>query len=448
VGQLQGGFNQMLSQLNDQRQELALLIEGLSRSRDEAELANRAKSDFLAKVSHEIRTPMNGVMVSLDLIHETSPDSEQRELADLARSSARSLLWMLNDLLDFSRIEAGKITLDSTLFNPRQLLTHMVELHGKRAQQKGLAIRCSIAEDLPAELCGDPLRLNQILLNLVDNAIKYTEQGEIEITLRFEEASPALTESGDPAVWLRFEVADTGVGVPVEVASRIFEPFFQAELAGAGKNAGVGLGLGIARQLARLMGGELDFCSTTGKGSRFWFSARLRPASACLANPAAGGAAATPEADLPDTALQPPRKFAPGNRVLLAEDNRANREVMARMLTRRGLEVRSAENGRLALALAGAEKFDIVLMDCRMPEMDGFETARAIRALGGEAARVPIVALTAYALVEEKARYLEAGFDDLLGKPFTFEQIEAVLQRWLVSERRDDLRLIADAGPN
>ncbi|MFZ2649316.1 MAG: response regulator [Burkholderiaceae bacterium] len=445
IGQLQRSFNRMVVDLERQRGELSALLENLARSRDAAQAANRAKSDFLANVSHEIRTPMNGVVVSLDLMHETTPSKEQRDLADLARTSARSLLGMLNDLLDFSRIEAGRLELESVSFEPRRLVTQMVDLHGKRAQAKGLAMSCRVAADVPAKLCGDPVRLGQVLLNLLDNAIKFTERGAIEVSVSVDPpaCAPVQPPTGatEPPVLLRVRVTDSGIGIAPEAVQKIFQPFYQAEGSVNRKYGGVGhglgLGLGIARQLVRKMGGELGFEGELGKGSSFWFTARLLHDSQCQAAEVAE--------------VQPRRQFPEGKAVLLVEDHRDSREVMARVLQRRGLNVTTAQDGLVALEMASAQEFDLVLMDCRMPNMDGFEATRAIRALSGGRARVPIIALTAYGLIEPRQRYLDAGFDDLVVKPYTLEDIEEAIWRWLVLGRRDNGAppgaSVAAAGP-
>jgi signal transduction histidine kinase/FixJ family two-component response regulator len=429
IGQLQSSFNQMVVELADQRRQLAALVERLSRSRDAAEAANRAKTEFLANVSHEVRTPMNGVLITLDLMYESAPCPEQRDLADMARVSARSLLAMLNDLLDSSRIESGKLELASIVFEPQHLVRQMIKLHGTHATSKDLSIDCEFGAAVPAELRGDPMRLGQILLNLLDNAIKFTQSGSIVVSVAVDEAdhppsmAPGSIDEAEAPVWLRFRVTDSGVGVPLEAAERIFEPFYQAEGSTLRTNRGIGLGLSIARQLARAMGGELGFESEPGRGSSFWFTARLLPdLKGCVA---AAGAPPMPLRQLPA-----------GCAVLLVEDHRPTREVMARMLERRGLRVVTAENGHDALALVAGENFDVILMDCRMPGMDGFQAARAIRWLGDDRANVPIVALTAYALTGKENLYTDAGFDDFVAKPYRVEEIDAVLYRWLVEQRR------------
>jgi signal transduction histidine kinase/ActR/RegA family two-component response regulator len=428
IGQLQHSFNAMVDDLATQRSERATLLEGLANSRDVAHAANRAKSEFLANVSHEIRTPLHGVLVSLDLLRETAADPAQRELLDTAGVSARSLLRMLNDLLDFSLIEAGNVSLEAVNFGPRRLVDRLVGLCTQRAADKGLALGCRVADDVPARLCGDPARIGQVLMNLLDNAIKFTGRGSIDVSVSL--AGPPSAAAGalrpgvqPPWCWLRIAVTDTGVGIPREAARQISKPFYRAERVDAFGQAGLGLGLGIARQLAASMNGEFGFASEIGKGSTFWFTVRLQPETLC---------------DAPEqAALAQLRPFPAGASVLLVEDQRDIRDVMALALQRRGLRVTTAENGRLALACAKEQKFDLILMDCRMPVMDGFEATRAIRALGGERGRVPIVAVTAYGLTEPKQRYLDAGFDDLVVKPCSLEDIEAALHRWLVPRRSD-----------
>jgi signal transduction histidine kinase/ActR/RegA family two-component response regulator len=434
IGDLQRSFNRMITDLEQQRIELSALVTSLSHARDAAQAASRAKSDFLAHVSHEIRTPMNGLVVSLDLIHETTPDPERRELADVARSNARSLLGMLNDLLDFSSIEAGRLRLESLAFEPRRLVGQLVELHRGRALAKALTLTCDVAAEVPARLCGDPKRVGQVLLNLLDNAIKFTDRGSIAITVSVDPpaAAPLVDEASEPPVWLRLQVSDSGVGITPEAALKVFQPFYQAEESPGRNRGGIGLGLDIARRLARRMGGDLGFESTVGTGSSFWFTVPLSPEERSAAGPAP---------------VEPPLPEIPaGCSVLLAEDHRDTREMMVRTLQRRGLRVTSAENGRVALEKACAAEFDLLLMDCRMPEMDGFEVTRRIRALGGARAGVPIVALTAYGLTENRQRYLDAGFDDVLAKPYTLEDIEAVLRHWLVPHDRGSASDLPDAA--
>ena len=423
IGQLQRGFNRMVVELASQRSQLSELVGNLSQARDVAEAASRAKSDFLAHVSHEIRTPMNGVLATLDLMHETAPNLEQRDLADLARSSARNLLWMVDDLLDFACIEAGRLELRSVSFGLRELVTRLVELHGRRGDKKGLAVTCELADDLPHSVRGDSVRLGQILQNLIDNAIKYTEQGSINVAVTLEarasEQSTLGVAAGPAPIWLRLRVTDTGIGIPEQSRQAIFRPFEQAAAGYSLRQGGIGLGLSIAHRLTHLMNGQLEFESEVGKGSSFWFTVRLLP-------------------DLPSLTGEPtPVHALPfGCRVLVAEDNQTTREVLTRMLQRRGVRVSAVENGSHALALASSDSFDLILMDCQMPGLDGFEATRAIRSLDGARAEVPILALTAYGLVEDKQRFVAAGFSGVLTKPYTVQEIEDALRRWIGPARR------------
>ena len=427
IGQLQHSFNAMVEDLATQRRERSTLLQGLAHSRDVAQAANRAKSEFLANVSHEIRTPLHGVLVSLDLMRETAPDPGQRELVDIASASARSLLRMLTDLLDFSRTGAANLPLEAVNFEPRRLVQRMVGLCAQRAADEGLALNCRVAQDVPARVCGDPMRIGQVLLNLLDNAIKFTERGSVDVSVSLAGPPSAAGEAGpgvpQPRRWLRLSVTDTGIGIAPAAAQQITKPFYRSEYVDSRGPPGLGLGLGIARRLASSMDGELGFESELGKGSNFWFTVRLQPEGLAEATPAAARAQ--------------PRPFPAGASVLLVEDQRDIREVVARALQRPGLSVTTAENGRVAVALAEQRQFDLILMDCRMPVMDGFAATRAIRALDGARGRLPIVAVTAYGLTEPKQRYLDAGFDDLVVKPCTLEDLETALHRWLVPRRSD-----------
>lgn len=430
IGQLQSSFNTMVDKLAKQRGDVAALLDGLAHARDTAQAASQAKTRFLANLSHEIRTPLHGVLVSLDLMHESSTDPEQGELTDIARVSARGLLRTLNDLLDVSRLEAGGVLpLEEVTFDVRRLVARSVDLCSRRAAEKGLEVRCKVADDVPVNVCGDPLRLAQVLVNLIDNAVKFTQRGSVRVAVSLsrqgEGAAAAPPGLPSTSVGLKFRVEDTGVGVSPAIQHKLFEPFYQADSVDSHGLGGIGLGLPIARQLATRMGGGLDFESTPGKGSSFWFTVRLKLDALCE----------TSEQQVPWQVSQP-RQFAEGGAVLLVDDHRDIREVMARTLRRRGLEVVTAENGSQAVELARARTFDLILMDCRMPVMDGFEATLAIRAFEGERAQVPIVALTAYGLTEPRQRYLDAGFDDLVVKPYKLAELESALHRWLVVKRR------------
>jgi signal transduction histidine kinase/CheY-like chemotaxis protein/HPt (histidine-containing phosphotransfer) domain-containing protein len=375
---------------------------------EEVRRASAAKSTFLASMSHEMRTPLNGVIGMVELLGQTRVTEQQRGFLALLGKSAESLLALVNEVLDISKIEAGGLELEEIAFDVRQLARDALAVVGQQAQRKGLALSCRLDPGLPAAAQGDPGRLRQVLLNLLSNAVKFTASGEVEL------AVDHLAGQGS----LRFSVRDTGVGIAPDRQRAIFEPFAQADASTSRTHGGTGLGLTIASRLVERMGGRLTVTSEPGKGSTFAFAVPLR------------AAALEPAAEPPPP--PPPEAHA---RVLLAEDNTVNQQVLTLLLEKAGYHVEVASNGREALAALEREPFDLVLMDVQMPEMDGLRATRLIRqrekAFGGH---VPVVAVTANAVQGERQRCLAAGMDDYLSKPVRGAELFAAIKR-LLGER-------------
>jgi PAS domain S-box-containing protein len=364
----------------------------LHEAKTEAESATRAKAEFLANVSHEIRTPMNGVLGALHLLEREDISAEGRELMRQATDCGRILSQLLNDVLDFSKIEAGQLDLAAEPMNVGEALEGVALLLGGQARAKGVELRCEIVgPDLWIE--GDPVRLRQAMFNLVGNAVKFTSQGHVMARLAVE-AAP------DGRRHVRLEVEDTGIGMTAETQSHLFERFRQAESDTARRFGGTGLGLSITQALAHMMGGEIGFASTEGKGSTFWLDFDAPGAHPINAEAVEEG-------------------LLDGVHILLVEDNPTNRLVARTMLTRLGASVQEAEDGVAGLEAARRGVHDIILMDVQMPHMDGVEATRAIRGLRGAAARVPIIGLTANVMVHQRAEYLAAGMNGVVAKPIS-----------------------------
>ncbi len=379
-------------------------------AKEQAEAGNVAKAQFLANMSHEIRTPMNGVLGALDLLGHSELTPEQRRLLDTATSSSEALLTVLNEVLDFSKIEAGRLELVDEPLALRPVLTSVVDLLSPMAQRKGLALTAEFDPSLPARVRGDAGRIRQVLLNLIGNALKFTDRGRVIVRAR-----RAPGDSGARPV-LRLEVEDTGIGISPEAMSRLFTPFFQADQSNHRRFGGTGLGLVISKRLAEAMGGELSVESASGRGSTFRMSLPLE----ALADAPAATAVAVPRVPL-------------AGQVLLVEDNLVNRMLAVAMLNNLGIEVTEAENGQAALERMQGSRFDLVLMDCQMPVMDGFEATREIRARerAALAPRIPIIAVTANAMSGDAERCLQAGMDSYLAKPYTLETLRGALAPWL-----------------
>jgi signal transduction histidine kinase/ActR/RegA family two-component response regulator len=404
------------------RHHLETLVEertaALSIAKDAAEAANRAKSTFLANMSHELRTPMNGVMGMLELAKRRMSDPQGLDKLDKAKGAADRLLALLNDILDLSKIEAERLVLDASPLQLGDSLDNVTHVFSHKAAEKGLRLDT----DLPAELAlrpltGDPLRLGQILLNLVGNAIKFTDAGHITVSVR-------LIEETVESLRLRFEVRDTGIGIDTEAQTRLFLSFEQADNSMTRKYGGTGLGLAISKRLVKMMGGEIGVDSVPGKGSTFWFVVPLQKREQGAVLPAPTFASLTAEQRL--------RQDYTGTRILLAEDEPITQEISRGLLEDAGLSVDQAEDGMQAVALARQNRYALILMDMQMPNLNGVDATRAIRALPGYAA-TPILAMTANAFDEDRQRCLDAGMNDHIGKPVDPERLFETILKWLTT---------------